>query len=105
MLAYAGADGPAPVRRRSAPRAQCRRLWCEPDERTIPPPGTLQGMAPCGDGLMRPPPHRPLEAEAALLAAAGQRQEEAADLRHGDRDQAGIAAPLPRPRADWRPGA
>jgi hypothetical protein len=28
-------------------------------------------MAPCGDGLMRPPPHRPLEAEAALLAVTG----------------------------------
>src|SRR5215211_6090879 len=29
----------------------CRRLWCEPDERTIPPPSPSLGMAPCGDGL------------------------------------------------------
>src|SRR5215217_4970594 len=63
-------------------------------ERTLPPPRASQGVAPCGHGLMRPAPQRPLEAEAALLAAAGQRQEEAPDLRHGDRDQAGIAAPF-----------
>src|SRR5688572_5053537 len=60
----------------------------------IPRRSAARAVAPCGDGLMRPPPYRPLETEAALLAVTGQRQEEAADLWHGDRDQTGIAAPF-----------
>jgi hypothetical protein len=42
---------------------------------------------------MRSTPPRPLEMEAALLTAPGQRQEEASDLWHRDWDQAGIATP------------
>jgi Transposase IS116/IS110/IS902 family len=72
---------------------RCRWHGYEPDERTIPSLSASLGMAPCGDGLMRPPPQRPLEAEGPLFAAAGQRQEQSADLRHRERDQAGIGSP------------
>jgi hypothetical protein len=66
----------------------------ERDQRTIPPPIPSASVASCRHSLMRSAPQRPLEAKGALFVAAGQRQEEASDLRHGDGDQAGIAAPF-----------
>jgi hypothetical protein len=72
-----------------ASHSEWRAAWADEVDRADA--GILQN---CGGGLMRPQPHRPLEAEAVLLPSAGQRQEEAADLRHGDRDQVGISAPF-----------
>src|SRR3712207_1908286 len=46
-----------------------------------------------GNWLVRPPPHRPPEPKVPLFYGPCHREHQPPDLRHGERDQAGIEIP------------